>query len=109
MQYKLSHSAWYKRSVWSGKLNPAIRRHGRCLSEIDFRRFETDDAAAWLRSACCEAPPEGPRTLSELYAIRAGHNPVTKRKKIGFRPEKLNMDHEATRVGSFAPNGRLAG
>ncbi len=88
-----------------GSLNPAIRRHGRCLSEIDFRRFEPDEAVAWLRSAGCEAQPEAPRTLSELYAIRAGHNQVTKKKEIGFRPQKLEIDHGAARVVGFAANG----
>jgi hypothetical protein len=89
-----------------GSLNPAIRRHGRCLSEIDFLRFETDEAVAWLRSAGCGSDPEGPRTLSELYAIRAGHNPVIKRKEIGFRPKKLGIDHGASRVVGFAANAK---
>ena len=84
-----------------GNLNPAIRRHGRCLSEIEFCRFEIDEAAAWLRSAGCEAQPEEPRTLSELYAIRVGHSPVTKRKEIGFRPEKLGIDNGSTGVVGF--------
>jgi hypothetical protein len=88
-----------------GNLNSAIRRHGRCLSEIDFRRFETDEAAAWLRNAGCEAQPEGPQTLSELYAIRAGRDPVIKRKEIGFRPKKLGVDHGSTGVLGFAASG----
>jgi hypothetical protein len=79
-----------------GNLNPAVRRHGRCLSEIDFRRFETDEAATWLRSVGCEAQPEGPRTLSELYSIRAGHNLVPERRNIGFRP--IPVAHNGTKL-----------
>jgi len=71
-----------------GNLNPAIRRHGRCLSEIDFRRFESDEAATWLRYVGCDAQPDGARTLSELYAIRAGRNLATASRKIGFHPGK---------------------
>lgn len=91
-----------------GNLNPAIRRHGRCLSEIEFCRFEADEAAAWLRSVGCEAQPKEPRTLSELFAIRAGHNPVTKRKEIGFRPRKLDVDHGSTGVVGFAASASRA-
>jgi hypothetical protein len=87
-----------------GNLNPAIRRYGRCLSEIEFCRFKTDEAAAWLRSAGCEDQPEGLRTLSELYAIRAGHNAMSKSREIGFRSSKLAIDHGTPRVVRFTAN-----
>ncbi|MGH7814751.1 MAG: DUF5925 domain-containing protein [Candidatus Binataceae bacterium] len=68
-----------------GKLNPAIIRPGRCLSEIEFRRFGADEGNRWLRSAGCDRRIDGPRTLSELYAILGG-NRETREIKIGFGP-----------------------
>jgi Domain of unknown function (DUF5925)/ATPase family associated with various cellular activities (AAA) len=75
-----------------GKLNPAIRRHGRCLSEIEFRRFNADEAAAWLRAGGSNVGSGGPRTLSELYAIRSGAKPPHNSRAIGFRSSKLQPD-----------------
>lgn len=68
-----------------GKLSPAVMRHGRCLSEIEFGRFSIEEGRAWLLNAGCEAHLDVPRTLSELYAIRAGHSVTIGSKKIGFR------------------------
>jgi hypothetical protein len=72
-----------------GKLNPAITRYGRCLSEIGFRRFSTEEGRAWLRSAGCEPRLDSPRTLSELYALIGGQAGETSNAKIGFRPRAL--------------------
>jgi len=69
-----------------GKLNPAITRYGRCLSEIGFRRFSIEEGRAWLRSAGCEPPRlDTPHTLSELYAQLGGQVRATPAMKIGFR------------------------
>ena len=68
-----------------GKLNPAITRYGRCLSEIGFRRFSIEEGRAWLRSAGCEPRLDAPRTLSELYAVIGGQSRETSNAKIGFR------------------------
>ena len=68
-----------------GKLNPAITRYGRCLSEIGFRRFGIEEGRAWLRSAGCEPRLDTPRTLSELYAVIGGQSRETSNAKIGFR------------------------
>lgn len=67
-----------------GKLSPAISRPGRCLSEVAFHRFQCDEAASWLRIAGFEAQIDGARTLSELYAIRAGRRLTAESKPIGF-------------------------
>src|SRR5579862_547896 len=67
-----------------GQLNPAITRHGRCLSEIGFRRFSLEEGRAWLRSNGCAAPLDASKTLSELYALRAGHSRTTSVPRIGF-------------------------
>ena len=67
-----------------GRLNPAIRRHGRCLSEIEFRRFTEEESSEWLSKMRCDGASNGRHTLSELYAVRQGL-PITQRPgKIGF-------------------------
>lgn len=75
-----------------GELNCAIRQPGRCLSEIEFRRFDLEEASAWLRCAGCDFPSDGPRTLSELYAIRKGRDLVPAPRKIGFGPPESRAD-----------------
>ena len=66
-----------------GKLNPAVTRPGRCLSEIEFRSFTAEEGNRWLRSAGSELRVDGPRTLSDLYAILRGKG-ETPRPRIGF-------------------------
>ncbi|MFZ0890507.1 MAG: DUF5925 domain-containing protein [Candidatus Binataceae bacterium] len=88
-----------------GKLNPAIRRHGRCLSEVEFRHFAIDEAVAWLRSAGCDARANGPLTLSELYALREGRDLVSRVKRIGFRPAELGLDCDGAGVVRCSSNG----
>ena len=68
-----------------GKLNPAITRHGRCLSEIGFRRFSIEEGRAWLRNAAWDGRLDGPRTLSELYALLGGQARESSSNRIGFR------------------------
>jgi hypothetical protein len=68
-----------------GKLNPAITRHGRCLSEIGFQRFGIEEGRAWLRSAGSEPHLNAPHTLSELYGRLGGQVSATPTMKIGFR------------------------
>lgn len=70
-----------------GRLNPAITRYGRCLSEIGFRRFGIEDGATWLRSAGGKAGLDASRTLSELYAMIGGHAREPSSVKIGFRSQ----------------------
>jgi hypothetical protein len=85
-----------------GTLNPAIRRHGRCVSEVEFRRFNSDEATTWLRSAGCDAPQSGSRTLSELYAIRDGRSSVEASRKIGFTSERR------ANLSTIGPKPRLS-
>jgi hypothetical protein len=88
-----------------GKLNPAIRRHGRCLSEIEFRRFQNKEATAWLQTAGCDARADSPQTLSELYAIRSGVKPINTERTIGFRSTKLHLVDDETEAVRLPPNG----
>jgi hypothetical protein len=74
-----------------GSLHPAVRRPGRCLSEIEFRRFNRDEATTWLQKAGSDAKIGQALTLSELYALRDGQKPF-KPKTIGFRPGEVLID-----------------
>lgn len=88
-----------------GKLNPAVMRPGRCLSEIEFRRFIEEEARIWLRGSDCNAYLDGAQTLSELYAIRAGRNLTIAPKRIGFRSSserRLTVDDPQCRKGVIA-------
>jgi len=49
-------------------LHPALVRPGRCLAQVEFRRFDANEATAWLRGAA-RAPGDG-ATLAELYELR---------------------------------------
>jgi hypothetical protein len=93
-----------------GKLNRAIRRPGRCLSEIEFQRFDPEEAGAWLRSAGCDSLADGPRTLSELYAIRRGRSLAPASRRIGFGPPTLDIGNgvQGGSVCRVTPAGSLA-
>lgn len=60
----------------------------------------------WLKSLGCDAQPDGPRTLSELYAIRSGAKPVSTERTIGFRSTNLHLDDDEAHVIGFSSNGR---
>jgi hypothetical protein len=70
-----------------GKLNPAIMRPGRCFSEVEFRRFDADEANQWLGGSGYDRRIEGQHTLSELFAIVNGRRYDPQTAKVGFRPE----------------------
>ncbi len=53
------------------RLDPALLRPGRCLSRLEFARFERKAAAEWLGLTCHQDIPNGGLTLAELYE-RAG-------------------------------------
>jgi hypothetical protein len=66
-------------------LHPAVSRPGRCASAVEFAPFPPDEAAEWL-AAHGREPERRRRTLAELYARAAGHEPAqeTVRRPIGF-------------------------
>ena len=49
-------------------LNPAVVRPGRCLADVQFRRFSHREALAWLGGA--GRVPSSESTLAELYQAR---------------------------------------
>ncbi len=55
-------------------LNPALRRPGRCLGEVEFTALPTAEASAWLERAGVDATAARAHTLSELFALRDGHD-----------------------------------
>jgi SpoVK/Ycf46/Vps4 family AAA+-type ATPase len=52
-------------------LNPALRRPGRCLAEVEFAPLSAAEASRWLDAELPRA-----HTLSELFALRDGHDEV---------------------------------
>ena len=68
-----------------GKLNPAVTRQGRCLSQIEFRELSVVAANRWLTAANCTQRVDGPRALSELYATLSGLSTSDGKPAIGFR------------------------
>lgn len=69
-----------------GKLNPAVTRPGRCLSQIEFRQLSVAEANVWLTRSGSPQRVDGPRSLSELYATLGGLSASDGTVPIGFRP-----------------------
>jgi hypothetical protein len=55
-------------------LNPALRRPGRCLGEVAFAPLAAPEANDWLERAGVDATVTRAHTLSELFALRDGHD-----------------------------------
>ncbi len=62
----------------------ATRRPGRCLSEIEFRRFNQHDSRRWRANMRCDAVANGSHAISELYALRQGRTIAQKPGRLGF-------------------------
>ncbi|HYB90987.1 MAG TPA: AAA family ATPase [Candidatus Binataceae bacterium] len=67
-----------------GKLNPAVTRPGRCLSEIEFAPLTCEESKKWLSARGVEIDSEGALTLAELYSIAAGGSHTSSRHRTGF-------------------------
>ena len=50
-------------------INPALRRLGRCLADVEFAPLSAAESSRWL-----DAELARPHTLSELFALRDGHD-----------------------------------
>jgi hypothetical protein len=69
-----------------GRLHPATRRPGRCLTDIEFTALSRDEANAWLAAHGHERRVEGPTPLAELFGA-VGDGPVASdagRSAFGF-------------------------
>jgi hypothetical protein len=67
-----------------GELHPALARPGRCLSEIDFARFDRSQLMAWCAARAVVAPDLRAASLAELYAHLDGRPLAQTRRGIGF-------------------------
>ena len=67
-------------------LDPALLRPGRCLSRLEFGRFGSEDARAWLPEGLRQRVT-GPTTLAELFEMRGDHQRI--------------VHHEQTKVGGY--------
>lgn len=72
-----------------GKLHPAVVRPGRCLENIEFKKFDHSHGVAWLRKHGVHMPPVIPSdvSLAELYGIVSGQRIASPRAPVGFRVE----------------------
>ena len=71
-----------------GALHPAVRRAGRCLSDLEFGPLAADEANAWLAARDVAATVSGPTPLTDLFALAGGDDgtepaPVPVR-RVGF-------------------------
>ena len=71
------------------KIHPAIKRHGRCLSNIEFGMLSVEESEAWLKEHKSEMdrPLMGGATVAELYAQSREQRQVatkTNTKSVGF-------------------------
>jgi ATPase family associated with various cellular activities (AAA) len=69
-------------------LHPAIVRHGRCLTNLEFPEFSETEASEWLASHG-HAPSPSPKnlTLSDLFAIAGSQTSIVNvvpLKRAGF-------------------------
>ena len=67
-------------------MHPALLRPGRCLSRLEFGRFGSEDARAWLPEGLRQRVT-GPTTLAELFEMRGDHQRI--------------VHHEQTKVGGY--------
>lgn len=70
-----------------GRLHPAIRRPGRCWSQLRFGRFPGREARGWLdeRGVDGALDVSGSRSLAELYALQRGEAVEQEVEPLGFR------------------------
>lgn len=66
-----------------GKLHPALSRHGRCASQIEFQPLTPDESRAWLDSHGSDNQSGGRYSLAELYGLLAGNDEAEKI-SVGF-------------------------
>jgi hypothetical protein len=66
-------------------LNPALRRPGRCLAEVEFLPLSALEAQRWLDRAGVDAKANRAHTLSELFALLDGvEETAANRPAFGF-------------------------
>jgi hypothetical protein len=72
------------------RVDPAIRRPGRCLQELELPKFTAEEAHAWLATkglgAAAQPQVDGEKSLAELYELyhRGTHSPRPPEERLGF-------------------------
>lgn len=70
-------------------LHPALARPGRCAAEVEFARFTTAEARAWLaehgRAELADRVHVS-TTVAELYALMSGRSKTAGTTSVGFTP-----------------------
>jgi hypothetical protein len=69
-----------------GKLHEAVRRPGRCLSNIEFKELTTAESNEWLSEKGVNDTVDNAKTIAELYAqLKGNTGHLTERKRtLGF-------------------------
>lgn len=69
-------------------IHPAVTRPGRCMANIEFRKFDTSEALHWLnRNGDASVAVDGAQTLAELYHLRGDVKSIqekTVHRRAGF-------------------------
>lgn len=75
-----------------GKIDPAIKRPGRCIQCVNFPELSVTEANAWLKKNGCEQKVKHDTMLADLYAIKgAKANELTSEdKSFGFAPTSVS-------------------
>lgn len=68
------------------KLNEAVTRPGRCLSQIEFDKLTPNEVIEWIKAHKMELPENvtSRSTIAELYAVKNEFRNKKKSKKVGF-------------------------
>ena len=66
-----------------GSFHAAISRPGRCAAIVSFDLFSVDEGARWLGDH--PDKPLGKTSLADLFALKAGRQPMRRAQRIGFR------------------------
>lgn len=70
------------------KMNEAVTRPGRCLSQTEFNKLDTTEVIAWIEAhkmdADAVATSNSKATIAELYAVKDEFRNKKQNKKFGF-------------------------
>lgn len=68
------------------KLNPAVHRAGRCLAEIEFKKFNTQEASKWFESKSVNLNLATDVSLADMFALVEDPNHKIAKDSFGYSP-----------------------
>ncbi len=68
-------------------MSSAVSRPGRCVSLVRFEPLTQDEALQWLMRRGIGSAPDSALTISGLFAVHRGADPVPATPGIGFVPD----------------------